>query len=364
MMRGLQRRTTARMSGVVGNLALAAVSLAIANAVASVALRSPSVANRVFSEAAVWRAAWLMRPHAAMLPHDLFDPELGWTLAPNLRDVPLPGTGTVNSESHGVRGAHERALAKPAGEIRIVAIGDSFTFGDEVDDGETFSAALENDLPTAEVLNLGVHGYGHDQMLLRLRRDGLAFAPDVVLLGWVDMDKERDILDFRDYAKPRFELSDGRLVLATSRIPAPAELLRSRRFTPALVLLAEGTWERFRSTDDPARAVAVAAALSAEIARTVRAAGAVPVFVDLPDPRNSTAPSRLMSDLCDAEHIECVFPGNALASAAASGTRLIRVNHYTPDANRIVAASIRRHLEARGLLATRREQASSLAAAR
>jgi hypothetical protein len=210
-------------------------------------------------------------------------------------------------------------------------------------------------------LNLAVHGYGHDQMLLRLRRDGLAFAPDLVLLGWVDMDAERDVLDFRDYAKPRFELADGHLVLATSRLPAPAELLRTKRFTPALALLAEGTWDRFRSTDDPARVAAVAAALVAEIARTVRAAGAVPVFVHLPDIANSAAPSRPMSDICDAEHIDCVFPGDALASAAASGTRLIRISHYTPDAHRIVATSIRRHLEARGLLATRREQVSSLA---
>jgi hypothetical protein len=245
-------------------------------------------------------------------------------------------------------------LEKPGGTTRIVAIGDSFTFGDEVDDRDTFPAALERDLSAGEVLNLGVHGYGHDQMLLRLRREGLAFAPDIVLLGWVDTDADRDLLDFRDYAKPRFELSDGHLVLATSRVPSPAELVRSARMTPALALLVEATWERLRWSDEPGRASHIAAALGAEIARTARAAGAMPLFVHLPEtPTSTAAPSRAMSDLCDAEHIECVFPGEALATAAASGTRLFGIFHYTPDANRIVAASIRSHLEARGLLTAR-----------
>jgi hypothetical protein len=55
-----------------------------------------------------------------------------------------------------------------------------------------------------EVLNLGVHGYGHDQMLLYLREEGLRYRPDVVLLGFVQIDMPRNQLSFRDYAKPRF----------------------------------------------------------------------------------------------------------------------------------------------------------------
>jgi hypothetical protein len=40
-------------------------------------------------------------------------------------------------------------------------LGDSFTFGDEVSDNETYSYYLQQMLPHTEVINMGVHGYGH-----------------------------------------------------------------------------------------------------------------------------------------------------------------------------------------------------------
>ena len=53
-------------------------------------------------------------------------------------------------------------------------LGDSFTFGEDVGDDETYSHHLEQLLPGTEVINLGVHGYGHDQMLIYLREEGIA----------------------------------------------------------------------------------------------------------------------------------------------------------------------------------------------
>jgi len=183
-----------------GRVALLTASLAAANVAARAALESRAFGDRLRVGSAGWRAIWLARPpHGEQLglAYDTHDPELGWTLASGLRDVPLASAGSVSSNSRGVRGAREHALAKASGTTRIVAIGDSFTFGDDVGDDETFPAQLQRSLAAAEVLNLGVHGYGHDQMLLRLRRDGLPYAPDIVLVGWVAMDAERDMLSFR-----------------------------------------------------------------------------------------------------------------------------------------------------------------------
>ena len=60
-----------------------------------------------------------------------------------------------------------------------------------------------------EVLNFGVHGYGTDQMLLRWEREGVAYAPDVVVLAFAYYHLDRNITGFRFYAKPHFILEPG-----------------------------------------------------------------------------------------------------------------------------------------------------------
>jgi hypothetical protein len=74
--------------------------------------------------------------------------------------------------------------SEPAGRTRIVMLGDSIAFGHGVRDGETFSALLESRDPRFDVVNLAVEGYGTDQELLRLEREGLGYAPDVVILNF------------------------------------------------------------------------------------------------------------------------------------------------------------------------------------
>lgn len=77
---------------------------------------------------------------------------------------------------------------KPAEEFRILAVGDSFTFGSIVDDDETFPAQLERELTTrfpersVRVVNLGVPGYQIRQAHETLERRTLPFEPDLVLL--------------------------------------------------------------------------------------------------------------------------------------------------------------------------------------
>jgi hypothetical protein len=107
----------------------------------------------------------------------------GWTLMPNLRHVQLPDGTVVSSTSRGIRGTKEYTYDKPADALRILTVGDSFTFGEQVRDDQTWSYYLQNLLPGSEVLNFGVHGYGHDQMLLYLREEGIKYHPDIVILG-------------------------------------------------------------------------------------------------------------------------------------------------------------------------------------
>jgi hypothetical protein len=61
-------------------------------------------------------------------------------------------------------------------------VGDSIAYGAGVTDSETFSALLESQDPRFDVVGLAVGGYGTDQELIRLEREGLRYAPDVVVV--------------------------------------------------------------------------------------------------------------------------------------------------------------------------------------
>jgi hypothetical protein len=107
------------------------------------------------------------------------------------------------------------AMAPP---LRVIAIvGDSFTFGQGVNDADTFASGLAVRLgPRARVLNFGVPGTSTDQHLLVVRTHVVRHRPtDLVLVVYVGNDLFDNLLarpmqGFR--AKPRFRLVGGALV--------------------------------------------------------------------------------------------------------------------------------------------------------
>jgi hypothetical protein len=103
----------------------------------------------------------------------------GWTPRRGFRHRAQAKTISVNSK--GYRG-REHEVPRTPGVGRVVMLGDSIAFGPGVDDSETFSHRLDS-LPNGpEIVNLAVMGYGTDQALLKLKREGLAFGPDAVVL--------------------------------------------------------------------------------------------------------------------------------------------------------------------------------------
>ena len=115
------------------------------------------------------------------MPHD----DIGHVLRPNLRAADNPARIATNS--HGFRD-REYALGKPDGTLRIVGIGDSFTFGaGPVEDNflDLLEDRLAGDLAIpVEVLNLGVPAYNTRQETLHLKEFGLQFSPDLVVLAF------------------------------------------------------------------------------------------------------------------------------------------------------------------------------------
>lgn len=103
--------------------------------------------------------------------------------------------------------------------LRILAIGDSFTYGMYVHNQETFPARLEEILnqrmaDRVQVLNAGVPGYTIEDQLEYLREKGLALEPDVVILG----SYTNDVFDFYP---PMREVMARRVLLAHSSARLP-----------------------------------------------------------------------------------------------------------------------------------------------
>ena len=176
----------------------------------------------------MWLENHAYNPKATTYPIDRHDSLYGWTLKANLRHV-MCNDWAVSSNSKGCRGIKEYPYQR-TGKFRILTIGDSFTFGECVQDSDAFPAILETLLDNTEVINLAVHGYGHDQQLLKLIYEGVAYQPDIVLLGFLNDDINRNKISFRDYAKPYYVLENDSLKLKGVPVPTPDAFLKSFRW--------------------------------------------------------------------------------------------------------------------------------------
>jgi lysophospholipase L1-like esterase len=102
-------------------------------------------------------------------------------------------TYRVRTNERGYRTA-PFATARAPGVIRIACLGDSSTFGMNVEEADAYPSRLarllDRDHPGRfEVLNLGVPGYSSRQGLEQLRREVLALDPDVVIFAFGTNDR-------------------------------------------------------------------------------------------------------------------------------------------------------------------------------
>lgn len=102
----------------------------------------------------------------------------------------------------------------------IVFLGDSFTWGFEVEFGEMFVNRLRGKLPTYTIVNLSHRGYGTDQELLTFKR----WCCKVLIRKVILMFCENDVNDNKSTwrygkTKPAYQIVEGRLVLTNVPVP-------------------------------------------------------------------------------------------------------------------------------------------------
>ena len=135
------------------------------------------------------------------------DPVLGWTAYKMEPDI----------NSQGFRDPKDfDQIDLNSGKIRVMILGDSFIYGANVEANQNIPGLLHSKLKDQyEIFNLGVPGWGIDQMYLAFQQYHDIIKPDIVILAFIDDDVNRVLESYRGaekMSKPSFVLKDGQLV--------------------------------------------------------------------------------------------------------------------------------------------------------
>lgn len=152
-------------------------------------------------------------------PND-YDPVLGWVFKPDQSIDPADPARSLTTGKYGIRLSEPGADQLPSGAI--LAVGDSFTAGDEVGDRDAWPAILER-MIGRRVINGAAFGWGADQIVLRTEELLPKLSPSMVIVSFFQ-DFQGDVSRaglrvFLSANKPYFTLDNGALV--PHNIPVP-----------------------------------------------------------------------------------------------------------------------------------------------
>lgn len=148
--------------------------------------------------------------------------------------VPRPGYATSNGydapEIH-IDAAGFRVTGAATAGPPILALGDSYTYGAEVADRQTWPAHLQR-LTGRPVLNAGVAGYGFDQIVLRTGMLAPTVHPSAIVVDFIADDLRRmEARRLWSADKPYFEIDQGVAVLRNVPVPPPTDPRRTLTLT-------------------------------------------------------------------------------------------------------------------------------------
>jgi len=185
---------------------LAEVLLRVAIGAGSDRLRDPQRYADFLSDDDYWKLQFRWNPETPITDRVSADPMLGWLLHPT-ESNPLGAYREIPYRVHPDRPV-------------VLFVGDSFVQGtDQVPMSERLPQRLDRLLEERDVYNLGVGGYGVDQIYLRMVRafedlDKMAKGlPTAVVFAIYTHDLDRSILTVRSGPKPRFRVDGQNLVL-------------------------------------------------------------------------------------------------------------------------------------------------------
>jgi hypothetical protein len=162
------------------------------------------------------------------------DPVVGRIPKPGI-SVTVPPGFTVSIGDHGTRRNGNKP--PPAERPVMLAVGDSFAFGDGVNDDESWPAVLEQ-LSGTRVVNAAVPGFGLDQAVLRAEQLAEVYAPDTIIVSFIPHDVLRCEMSYwSGHPKPYFEIDANGLELRPAPVPPSSMLTPLKSFLAMSVTL-------------------------------------------------------------------------------------------------------------------------------
>lgn len=292
----------------------------------------------------------------------VYDGSVGWTSPKNCTSK------SYNSDGEGFRRAPAQAsLAEPP----ILVTGSSFAKGDEVEDGETWPAYLQ-DMIGRRVVNAGVSGYAFDQTVLATEQLVARVKPLFVVASFTPGDIRRTELKVAwSREKPHFTVEHGKLDLrnvpvpgkpgAPARVPAVAEWLGWSALAE-LVVQRLGIQQGWYFTEVGAVPAGTGETIACRLMPRLAALG-VPVVVMAQysrdywkdDGPHGTADHRSIRTVLGCAATAGLIPfdlADSLKPAVDTDgvVALYRSDHHSPQGNRVVADLVMRELVQRRLL--------------
>lgn len=298
------------------------------------------------------------------------DAYLGWSGKPNLR-LRFRRAEFDALVQHDAEGWRQPEPPRPAAPTsRILVLGDSFTWGWGVSQGQVFTDLLQAALPaTVAMYNRGVPGFGTAQEYLLLQRELATRTYDAVVLLFYINDLS-DNISARQGRRPYFELVDGEL-LPRNQPALPVinpvkqflrEHSRAYAFVEFRVELLRRRFFREANSDREYRTAAavdfhevpgyaVTARLLGEIQRLAHKHGArfflvyVPqvseIELDAPFPYDRSIHA-MVDDIARRENIQLIDLSTTFHQHAKAGKQLIYPidAHWTPAGHRVAAAAL------------------------
>ncbi len=339
-------------------------------------------------------------------PHQIFceyHPLLGWQKIPNFKGLHVGPQDVYriyeSINSKGLRGP-EYTYQKNNNEIRLVALGDSFTEGYTVDFSEVFSQVLKDKLneisssQPVEVINAGTGGYSTDQELLWFQTEGKQYNPDITLLMFTNNDIlfNNETHYWRGF-KPKYEIKGESLVLTNTPVPKLEQKSSTKsislfersilisRFKTLLVkyhFITPQSDKAVRIKEKPlslpdykrlsewsgateqekTEALVVTAALLKELKKEAKSISSRLIVFIIPEKKEPTLPSIIMR-ICQEHQIECIDPTRVFEMREKEFAKIgekIDFNpydfHWNKNGHQIAAEVLFNYIKENNILAT------------
>lgn len=286
--------------------------------------------------------------------HDTFDSRYGWNSIPfanvNMNEIERhPYIVTTNAR--GER-ATDTLSYLSHNKKRIVFLGDSYTFGECVNNNETFAYITDSLLDDYEVVNLGIHGYGTDQQYLKLIYEGLKYKPDIVILGGFSDDLPRNNLWFRDYLKPYFTKEKEKLTLHNTHIESPERYLKRFNLRTLNFLLSNYSLHINNDIANPNTGMSILKAIS-DTCKTHNIRFMILYLSQGSDYFLNNEYEELVAGtewktFCKKENVDFIHPYCAISEAIAVTNKPIRHYfecHYSAEVHNAIGKKIAEHIK-------------------